>query len=62
MNSDILYIEIDNDGKLMQSISIHFGEFNIAPLGIAVTSEGRVAVSIMFDDSKPKVIIILKTY
>ena len=62
MNSDILYIEIDNDGKLMQSISIHFGEFNIAPFGIAVTSEGRVAVSIMFDDSKPKVIIILKTY
>ena len=63
MISDILYIEIDtNDGKLMQSISIHFGEFNIAPFGIAVTSEGRVAVSIMFDDSKPKVIIILKTY
>ena len=59
MISDILYIEIDtNDGKLMQSITIHFGEFNIAPFGIAVTSEGRVAVSIMFDDSKPKVIII----
>ena len=59
MISDILYIEIDiNDGKLMQSISIHLVEFNIAPFGIAVTSEGRVAVSIMFDDLKPKVIII----
>ena len=59
MISDILYIEIDiNDGKLMQSISIYLVEFNIAPFGIAVTSEGRVAVSILFDDLKPKVIII----
>ena len=59
MISDILYIEIDtNDGKLMQSISIYLVEFNIAPFGIAVTSEGRVAVSILSDDLKPKVIII----
>ena len=59
INSDILYIEIDtNDSKLMRSTSIHFGEFIWAPLAIAVTSEGRIAVSILFQYMKTKVIII----
>ena len=59
INSDILYIEIDtNDSKLMRSTSIHFGEFIWAPFAIAVTSEGRIAVSIRFPYMKTKVIII----
>ena len=57
--TDILFIEIyTKDGEFVQSTSVNMGEF-YSLKGMAVTTEGRIAVATSFlDDLRLKVIII----
>ena len=56
--SDILYIEIHTkDGKFVRSTPIHMEESSSRE-GIAVTTEGRIAVVLFLRDLTRKVIII----
>ena len=57
--SDKLYIETyTKDGEFMRSIPIHMGESISSLQGIAVTTEGCIAVVARFPDSTSKVIFI----
>ena len=57
--SDKLYVEIyTKDGEFVRSIPIHMGESISSLQGIAVTTEGCIAVVARFPDSTSKVIFI----
>ena len=57
--SDKLYIETyTKDGEFVRSIPIHVGESISSLQGIAVTTEGCIAVAARFPDSTSKVIFI----
>ena len=57
-NSDILHIEIyTKDGEFVRSTSINMGQ-SYSMTGMAVTTEGRIAVATDLDSLGPKVIII----
>ena len=57
-NSDILHIEIyTKDGEFVRSTPVNMGQF-YSLLGMAVTTEGRIAVATQLDGLGPKVIII----
>ena len=58
-NSDILYIEIyTKDGEFVRSTPVNMRESISYLLGIAVTTEGRIAVETKLKDFARKVIII----
>ena len=57
-NPDILHIEIyTKDGEFVRSTSINMGQY-LPLLGMAVTTEGRIAVATLFAGLGRKVIII----
>ena len=57
-NSDILHIEIyTKDGEFVRSTPVNMGQ-SLPLIGMAVTTEGRIAVATGLDDLGSKVIII----
>ena len=57
-NSDILHIEIyTKDGEFVRSTPVNMGQ-SYSMTGMAVTTEGRIALITWFDGLRPEVIII----